>query len=92
MAIAGSNGSGKTTFFDAHLSETGLRFVNADELALELGFHGLDQALLPAEQERARVGVVLGLGQQVGGDRGRAGADTGRSPCRLLAPKYGRHF
>jgi predicted ABC-type ATPase len=37
VAIAGPNGSGKTTFFHAHLATAGLRFVNADVLAAELG-------------------------------------------------------
>jgi predicted ABC-type ATPase len=37
VAIAGPNGAGKTTFFHAHLASAGLRFVNADVLALELG-------------------------------------------------------
>jgi predicted ABC-type ATPase len=36
VAIAGANGSGKSTFFHAHLASTGLRFVNADLLAREL--------------------------------------------------------
>jgi predicted ABC-type ATPase len=35
IAIAGSNGAGKTTFFQAHLTDSGLRFVNADEIARE---------------------------------------------------------
>ena len=37
VAIAGPNGAGKTTFFHAHLALAGLRFVNADVLAAELG-------------------------------------------------------
>lgn len=37
VALAGPNGSGKTTFFDAYLAKTGLRFVNADVLAHSLG-------------------------------------------------------
>jgi predicted ABC-type ATPase len=37
VAIAGSNGAGKTTFYHAHLLNTGLRYVNADDLAIELG-------------------------------------------------------
>lgn len=37
VAIAGPNGAGKTTFHDAHLRSAGLRFVNADALARELG-------------------------------------------------------
>lgn len=36
IAIAGSNGAGKSTFFASHLAESGLRFVNADEIAREL--------------------------------------------------------
>ena len=37
VAVAGPNGSGKTTFYHAHLRSTGLRFINADTLALEMG-------------------------------------------------------
>lgn len=37
VALAGPNGAGKTTFFHAHLAAAGLRFVNADVLARELG-------------------------------------------------------
>ena len=37
VAVAGPNGAGKTTFYEAHLRAAGLRFVNADELARELG-------------------------------------------------------
>jgi predicted ABC-type ATPase len=37
VALAGPNGAGKSTFFDSHLARTGLRFVNADVLALSLG-------------------------------------------------------
>ncbi|HEY3997436.1 MAG TPA: zeta toxin family protein, partial [Candidatus Xenobia bacterium] len=33
--VAGPNGAGKTTFYESYLSRTGLRFVNADRLALE---------------------------------------------------------
>jgi predicted ABC-type ATPase len=36
MAIAGSNGAGKTTFFESHLKATGLRFLNGDVVAREL--------------------------------------------------------
>lgn len=36
VAIAGSNGAGKTTFFEAFLSDCGLRFVNADVIAAGL--------------------------------------------------------
>jgi predicted ABC-type ATPase len=37
IALAGPNGAGKSTFFDSHLARTGLRFINADVLALSLG-------------------------------------------------------
>ena len=37
VALAGPNGAGKTTFYQAHLAPAGLRFVNADVLARELG-------------------------------------------------------
>ena len=36
VAIAGSNGAGKTTFYYSHLKSAGLRFINADVLAREL--------------------------------------------------------
>ena len=37
VAIAGPNGAGKSTFYEAHLKAAGLRFLNADVLAGELG-------------------------------------------------------
>ena len=37
VALAGPNGAGKSTFYGAHLITTGLRLVNADVLARELG-------------------------------------------------------
>jgi predicted ABC-type ATPase len=39
IALAGSNGAGKSTFYESFLADTGLRFVNADVLAaaLEVG-------------------------------------------------------
>ena len=37
VALAGPNGAGKTTFYRNYLQPSGLRFVNADVLALELG-------------------------------------------------------
>lgn len=37
IALAGSNGAGKTTFFDSFLADAGLRFVNPDVLAHALG-------------------------------------------------------
>lgn len=37
VAVAGPNGAGKTTFFEAFIQPAGLRFVNADAIARELG-------------------------------------------------------
>jgi predicted ABC-type ATPase len=37
VAVAGSNGAGKTTFYHSHLASSGLRFINADVLAADLG-------------------------------------------------------
>ncbi|MEW5983959.1 MAG: zeta toxin family protein [Acidobacteriota bacterium] len=42
VAVAGPNGAGKSTFYHAHLRRTGLRLLNADVLAKEMG--------LPAEE------------------------------------------
>lgn len=37
VALAGSNGAGKSTFYESYLSDAGLRFINADELSASLG-------------------------------------------------------
>jgi predicted ABC-type ATPase len=55
IAIAGPNGAGKTTFFHAHLASSGLRFVNADVLASELGTEPYDAARLADALRRALV-------------------------------------
>ena len=55
VALAGSNGAGKTTFFNAHLADTGLRFVNADELALELGAGAYEAADLADSLRRTLI-------------------------------------
>ena len=44
VALAGPNGAGKSTFFAAHLQSAGLRFVNADDLARELGLGAYEAA------------------------------------------------
>jgi len=46
VAIAGPNGAGKSTFFATHVAPAGLRFVNADDLARELGIDAVDAARL----------------------------------------------
>jgi predicted ABC-type ATPase len=37
IVVAGANGSGKTTFAKSLIEETGLAFLNADEISAELG-------------------------------------------------------
>jgi predicted ABC-type ATPase len=44
VAVAGPNGAGKTTFHEAHLEPVGLRFINADDLARELGVGAYEAA------------------------------------------------
>jgi predicted ABC-type ATPase len=44
VALAGPNGAGKTMFFHTHLAAAGLRFVNTDVLARELGLEAMDAA------------------------------------------------
>lgn len=46
VALAGSNGAGKTTFYHAHLQPSGLRLVNADILARELGADPYSAAMM----------------------------------------------
>jgi predicted ABC-type ATPase len=46
VALAGPNGAGKTTFYHAHLQPAGLRFVNADVMARELGLEPYPAARL----------------------------------------------
>ena len=48
LALAGSNGAGKSTFFHTHLADAGLRFVNADDLAAEMGLDAYEAADLAA--------------------------------------------
>ena len=51
IAIAGPNGAGKSTFYETQLSEFGLRFVNADNLARQLD---LDPYKAAAAADRVR--------------------------------------
>ena len=44
VAVAGSNGAGKSTFFHAHLAGVGLRFINADDIAAEMKLGGYEAA------------------------------------------------
>ena len=49
VALAGPNGAGKTTFYKAHLKASGLRFLNADILAGELGIDAYQAAEVAAK-------------------------------------------
>ena len=55
VALAGSNGAGKTTFYHSHLAETGLRFINADDLAAELRIEAYSAAELAAQLRLALI-------------------------------------
>lgn len=52
VAIAGPNGAGKSTFFQAFLQPAGLRFINADDLARELGLGPYESAALADQLRR----------------------------------------
>lgn len=56
VALAGPNGAGKSTFYEVFLRSSGLRFVNADELArnLELGPYEAAAAAEAVRQELVR--------------------------------------
>jgi predicted ABC-type ATPase len=57
IALAGPNGSGKTTFYYAHLQSAALRFVNADLLSRELR---LDAYAAARVADRLRRQLVAG--------------------------------
>ncbi|MBW3540919.1 MAG: zeta toxin family protein [Planctomycetes bacterium] len=48
IAITGSNGAGKTTFYWSHLADTGLWFINADDLTRELNIGPYEAAEVAA--------------------------------------------
>ena len=55
IALAGPNGAGKSTFFQAHLQPAGLRFINGDDLARELGTGAYEAAELANQLRRTLV-------------------------------------
>jgi predicted ABC-type ATPase len=55
IALAGSNGAGKSTFYDSYLADGGLRFINADELSASLVMLPYDAAELAASIRRELV-------------------------------------
>ncbi len=56
IAIAGSNGAGKSTFFASHLADAGLRFINADVLTAELDIGPYEAAEVASAVRAALVG------------------------------------
>jgi predicted ABC-type ATPase len=48
VAVAGPNGSGKTTFYHSMLKQAGLRLVNADNIARELQIDAYEAARVAA--------------------------------------------
>jgi predicted ABC-type ATPase len=52
VALAGPNGAGKSTFYRAFLANSGLRFVNADQLTQQLNLAPYRAAELAAEVRR----------------------------------------
>ena len=52
IALAGSNGAGKSTFYDAFLSVEPLTFVNADIIAAELGIRAYEAAKFAEERRQ----------------------------------------
>lgn len=55
VAIAGPNGSGKTTFYRAHIEASGMKFINADLLAAELHIDAYAAAALSSELRKELV-------------------------------------
>lgn len=49
IMLAGPNGAGKSTFYDAHLKDLGLPFLNADILSIETGLDAYSAAGTIAE-------------------------------------------
>jgi predicted ABC-type ATPase len=57
VALAGPNGAGKSTFYGTYLRSSGLRFVNADVIAKELGADPYKAAGLADELRRQLVAL-----------------------------------
>jgi predicted ABC-type ATPase len=55
LALAGSNGAGKSTFYETFLAESGLRFVNADVLSASLNVTAYEAAELASSLRSALV-------------------------------------
>ncbi len=55
VAVTGPNGAGKTTFYHSHLKPAGLRFINADVLAMELEMESYTAARVAGSLRNALV-------------------------------------
>ena len=55
IALAGSNGAGKSTFYESFLADAGLRFINADVLSASLEMSAYEAAELAASIRAALV-------------------------------------
>ena len=55
IALAGSNGAGKSTFYESFLAESGLRFINADVLSASLDVPAYEAAALAASIRAALI-------------------------------------
>jgi len=55
IVLAGSNGAGKSTFYESFLADSGLRFVNADVLAQSLSVNAYEAAALASSLRSALV-------------------------------------
>jgi predicted ABC-type ATPase len=55
IVLAGSNGAGKSTFYESFLADSGLRFVNADVLAQSLSVNAYEAAGLASSLRSALV-------------------------------------
>lgn len=52
VALAGPNGAGKTSFYRAYLKASGLRFINADVVAIDLNIDAYRAATLANRMRR----------------------------------------
>lgn len=55
VVVAGSNGAGKSTFYESFLADSGLRFVNADVLVQSLSVNAYEAAALASSLRSALV-------------------------------------
>lgn len=55
IALAGSNGAGKSTFYESFLTDSGLRFINADVFSASLNVSAYEAAELASSLRSALV-------------------------------------